>query len=732
MSEWCSGVLRCLESYGTLLLDRPWMIQSLDLKPFTKSQKTITSSQGRYEAGTEREYTFSQALTSTTQEHNISGCSKLGHNQWSLMKVRLGFFVYDPTQTVFFSGELGTDRAEECLFVQQVATGKRLAPTKAGLNPIPMDQEHLHGVVITAKVSRDGKYLAIAYDEWLSVWTFGPSLAFSRRIRNRGWAFRYIIDKYHTTISNGNSEMIAFEGSNKLFVPGGWYDLHSKEFCYLQDTELPDLPIAVHSYCFSGDAKYVFSEYMIDSLKRVTRKLAIAYAEGTSVVHSFDVGSESVIKPGNTGDYVILFDYIERRRRPWESAESLILMNVASTKKFDIQGGLQSFGPSSVHFDPEDKQLITFLLGARVSGTRHADLVVSVWDIDQSGPKLCSQGQILIAIAMDPATNFNPPLITMGAEGVAWVVTCDRILQEVRFSSSEVLFPGYVPIVDDRTSQHSQLSRDARYMAIVQVLFNRVQLQILELSSDRTKEVLLHTHISLSKSDIGSSEVPVALSPNLDLLVVGSLVFLINLSSKSCDPTPVRLDINPHIAARDGNWHCAISSCGRFISFDKLVHEFDADGYHPQPGHTTVFRLDRAERTLLRLNVPSPADIHMGSPSFHPSLPLAAFSYLHCEGRDYNQSFGVREPLVAAHQLSLNMIDLEGNITSQIAGLELDCEVQSKLQFSDCGTFTYFTGRDGREGWPRRRILLSEVSCFPSPFTVLSTRQHTHSARDRC
>ena len=76
-----------------------------------------------------------ESLQNAGQANGLQAGSKnpiLGHNKWSLLKARLGFFVHERNQNIFLSGESDTS-GEECLFVQHAESGKRLLPATAGL-----------------------------------------------------------------------------------------------------------------------------------------------------------------------------------------------------------------------------------------------------------------------------------------------------------------------------------------------------------------------------------------------------------------------------------------------------------------------------------------------------------------------------------------------------------------------------------------------------------------------
>ena len=95
-----------------------------------------------------------------------------GRKRFDLWKAEPGFFVYDPSQDVFFSGEksIGVDRRsgtsvrQEWLFVQHANTGRRLPPVAKDLEENLSSLDYFPANVIAAKVSPDGRLFVIAYN----------------------------------------------------------------------------------------------------------------------------------------------------------------------------------------------------------------------------------------------------------------------------------------------------------------------------------------------------------------------------------------------------------------------------------------------------------------------------------------------------------------------------------------------------------------------------------------
>jgi hypothetical protein len=185
---WCTGVLEFLKSYGPLLAERPWIVWLTRVKQFPNREKGARTCSQYQPTLEEQEWIFEGSLVPATQTYKLPARAHLGHNESSLFKAQFGFIVYEPRRKIYITGELATRRGEQ-LFVQETATGRRLPPATA-----PTDD---YSYVVTAKVSDDGKYLAIAYKKWLSVWSIHSDIRFSKRLQNREWAVRLFAHKYH-------------------------------------------------------------------------------------------------------------------------------------------------------------------------------------------------------------------------------------------------------------------------------------------------------------------------------------------------------------------------------------------------------------------------------------------------------------------------------------------------------------------------------------------------------
>ena len=714
LQYWCSGTIKLLKAYGTLLLANPWTIWRLDLKSFLGQEQGFAASSNCLDRSKESEESLHKSTGQANQMQKTHRNSTLGHNQWSLLKARLGFFVHDRNQNIFLSGEDSTSAEGECLFVQHAETGKRLSPAVAGLATIRSDDDLLYGYVITAKVSAHGKYLAVAYNQWLSIWAIEPDLKFTHRLRDRGWAVRLISEKYHQERPHDmNDGLIAFAGDDKLFAPGGWYDLATKEFHAFPVVSSSITTKAAVSWdmCYSGDCSYVFSEQSEPS-KKVTRQAIGLAGLADPVITTIELGDSGSIKASNTGKYLLFYS---------KDASKLRLFDVAlmEMKNFPRLQSFSHFGDCSFHFTDGDQTLLTFLWEPETRRGVHALLTVTVWDLGSGQPQLFSQGQINTIVAAHPATIDNLPIISITARDLAWIVSCDRTIQVVKFSTKEISFPGYDPLVKESKALYSRVSQDGRRLGIIHIAGSKVHLEIIELLPSLQEALKLEGIVP----NIHQGH-PICLSPKLDLLVLGNFVLIIDTKADELPP-PIVCDIDLITPGRDWDWACTISNCGNFVAFDKPAYKHFLDSHHRQPGHSVNFRIDRKERTATRLTTTYPIRVQAASFDFHPLLSLAAFSFSEGEGSDNNQR-SFREPSVPANEINLSMINLNKDEKMPLEPVQLTDSVYSKLYFADTGDFLLLEGPHQKS-----RIIVSDLPYQPQPLRVIPENRKIHTSKDR-
>lgn len=306
LQDWCSSITKLFKAYSTLLLENVWTIRRLDLNIFLGQEQPFAAPSNCIDKSEES----GESLQSAGQANGLQAGSMnpiLGHNKGSLFKARVGFFVHERNQNIFLSGESDT-YGEDGLFVQQAESGKRLSPATAGLAAVHVDEKHHYGFVITAKVSARGKYLAVAYHKWLSIWSIKPNLKFSHRLRDRAWAFRLISEEYgEGSPGHITAEIIAFAGDDRLFAPEGWYNLATREFHAFPSTLLDEFRTA-DSNCYSGNCSYLFAEHQRESSQEVSRHSISLVGLADTVSTALDLASMRSIKSSNTEKYFLLFD----------------------------------------------------------------------------------------------------------------------------------------------------------------------------------------------------------------------------------------------------------------------------------------------------------------------------------------------------------------------------------------------------------------------------------------
>ena len=244
----------------------------------------------------------------------------------------------------------------------------------------------------------------------------------------------------------------------------------------------------------------------------------------------------------------------------------------------------------------------------------HALLIVTVWGLGPEQPQLFSQAQINTVVAAHPETIDNLPIISIKARDLAWIVSCDRTVQVVKFSIEEISFPGHDTLVSESEALCSRVSQDGRRLGIMRIAGSKVHLEIIEFLSPLQEALKLERIIP----DI-QQRPPICLSPKLDLLVLGRFVLIIDTKANELLP-PIVCDIDLNTPKRDWDWACTISNCGDFVAFDKPAYKHYSGYYDRQLGHSVKFRIDPKERTATRLTRNYPVDVQAASFDFHPLL----------------------------------------------------------------------------------------------------------------
>ena len=734
---WCTGVLEFLESYGPLLAKRPWIAWLARVKQFPNHETGASTCSQCHLDLKEQEWIFEESLVAATQKYKLPAKAHLGHSQRSLFKAKFGFIVYEPRQKVYITGESKTEYGEE-LFVQETATGRRLPPATA-----PTDD---YGYVVTAKVSDDGKYLAIAYSKWLSVWSIKSDIRFFKRLKNQEWAVRIFSHKYYAAYEELCAGMIAFGKDSSLFAPGGWYELPSTDFHTFG--VLRNQPVATTSTHFSGNGEFIFRVVTQDSHTKINRIATIEPQYYRSELLVVDAKPEWSFVASYTGKYLVLMS----RSGSWSSRTyEAKLLHIESQKSYDVASRLRHSGPGSFHFTRNDTELVTFLLGPRLERSCHADMTVSVWRLDSDVPQICSTSHFLVVDATHPETINNDPVCTIDGRDRGWIVSCERIVQAVRFSRSAISFPGLVSSTDERALWHSRVSQDAFSLGNVKIVGSNVWLQAISLCSSPPGEVLFERQFSLREEGYLPASTPMALSPNLDLLVVGSTAFTVDTEASSSPQTAIALGedlafLDHSSFHRDWTWTCTISNCGSYIAFEKPSYRHHMGSYDPRPGRSALIHIDRMKRVATRLRrqrtghvlqeaserLRSPLeDVRPGLFSFHPSMPLATFSAIEGSGNDYNQGHP-REPDISPAECALAVVYLNDDTTVGIESPNWQDKFRPRLQISDCGTFTYLDGASHKADDTKSRLLVSHLKCTERRLLSISTGQAAHPSLDRC
>jgi hypothetical protein len=653
--EWCTRILICLDDYGTAFTRNPTLMQTLQLELMDvkggEERVHTTLSTTRREAE-ESYYGLNKLIDKDIEfERTHLGYEEAGH--FNLWKAQLGFFVYEPNQRLFFSGEhytgaLGSNDAE-WLYGQDAETGRRLPPVIKTLKQSQIASLQDGDVVLTTRLSQDGRFFVIAYSEHFSVWVIEPvqgKIPTVQRLKRQDWATRLILSPYvssdspRSPITESGAPIVAISKDNRLFVPGGSLKLPSRELepfePFGEGVCSPKLTPMV-----SNDASHFFYLQVDPSCLKIHRHTESSLVTPPDPIIIHDT-SASTLKPSYTGAWVVLFSLSQE-----QDPMVISLVECSTSRRYDIATGKTHFGYESFHFSENDDQLVTFLMIPHKRHSVFAKVVVTVWDLSFKEPKIRSEGSIEMAVKSCSSWGVNRPHFTFKSASLALIVTCDRSVYTVQLRPL-VSFPGHEVVrgytitwggdssirppeprsIRNFDRMFTRISEDGQQVASVYVRPSEVQVIVLKFSLYASGGTYSDKTYRLPTTDDTLQDVPVLLTRSFDILVAGAYVFMTDREAS----IPIKLDIdfNPH-QNRDYyweniNWKGTQSKCGNFIAFwtTQRVEE----------NKLAVFSIDRQSSTASRLSILpltsascKELDITALSIDFHSDLPIAIFAY---------------------------------------------------------------------------------------------------------
>ena len=129
-----------------------------------------------------------------------------------------------------------------------------------------------------------------------------------------------------------------------------------------------------------------------------------------------------------------------------------------------------------------------------------------------------------------------------------------------------------------------------------------------------------------------------------------------------------------------------------------------------------IFRINRVERTAIRLTPPYCKDAQAASYNFHPFKSMAVFNSLEDEGWDTNFCRD-RAHLVPANELSLSIVHLKKDEFVPLEPLQMTNRVRSKLYVAETGDFLLLEGFTEQDVWPRELLR--------HPVSITTPTRHT-------
>ena len=326
-----------------------------------------------------------------------------------------------------------------------------------------------------------------------------------------------------------------------------------------------------------------------------------------------------------SGRYLVL---TALRQGPSLDEKSLSIYDTISNKTIELAlPEPLEYWDASFHFSWQESRLIAFCFGC-FSTTMN----VLIWDNLSTVPGLTSHASLCLNSPIG-----RQQIHVHKAATSAVIVTKARSIQRIELGD-EIKFLDTNNLIDDYPHRLSTISRDCSHWALVSYGQKGGKVQIMDLLSPDAPA--RHFDLEWSHSDISEvlsqgNDLPIALSPDLHVLVINAEVFDITItegndSSKRSTLTPFTMEglpplLEPH-RHQNASWglHSQISPCNSFVLY---VNEGDQWAHRRYNSAIFLYRINIETRTSARLELNLPEKLVSLHACFHPSLPLIAISY---------------------------------------------------------------------------------------------------------
>ena len=637
--SWCIAMSGIFEEYGAILTRRPWEVYFIDLCNKFDGDPSLRKLWQAYGVTPLRKkdlhfhgYRAARPPQKRPKPH-LQLQKSLEVGDPDLHSV---FLVHDEDRGIYIWGETRIKGGSHCISVQHEKTGQRLPPAE-DFN-VESNQE---GQLVDHKLSPNGRYLALIYctDLWSNlasdfrgltvIWQINENVSFKRRMNCESWARVIFSHASTTTWPLHGSRAVMFKDDRHCLTPSGMVDLLTGSRRPLPDGALGLVgsPVGIFFGC-SGEYLFAYSLFTYGSSE--SKAFQARRLDPFDSSHFVDFWWEDkrrrLVDVSPTGRYLVLGP-ANRISTTFPQEIVLCLYDTNSNKTVELRlpEPLDYFD-GKFHFSRHETRLIAFLLGG-------VAMNVLIWDCLAIAPKLTSHANWCSTSSILPVDIHVHKAATS-----AVMVNGTRSIQRIELGA-EIKFLDTKNLIDDYPHRLSTISKDCSHWALVSYGQKGGKVQVMDLTSPDAPAHyfdLEWSHSDISRVLSQGTNLPIALSPDLCVLIINAEVFDITITEGNDPPedltrTPFTLEALPALLEPHRHQNpfrglkCQISSCNSFV-----LYVGDGDQWGNRSRYSSaifVYRIDLEKRTSARLDLNLPACLVSLHASLHPSLPLMAISY---------------------------------------------------------------------------------------------------------
>lgn len=630
MAGWCAAIKRVLKEYGSALVLQPFQIHHLNLAS-TFSTGMLAEMYDNFGNVNAREkssrFEINQHLRKPSKE--VPPYRRLQGDIGGFEK-GVGLFLYDSRREVYiWSPDRLSDTCEFVLFVQSATHGKQLRPVKCHVDGEANDSKLLREPAHS--MSKDGTVLLIilytSEGEALTlVWQIEEYLDFSKGLHAPPWAcLRFRFSSKHVRNFGRlwfHPMCLAFRVDGGFCTPAGLLDSAFKTVSPTwADILQPLLNPRIDVVFYSGNGEFLFihknsvSPPVIEKLtwphleEVATFRLwdmaraALRSSPNPTLANSDDSSYIDVIAVSPSGRYLALQCTVPPQ------PDYAVLLDTVSRKAVEM--GWEPSGASSFHFSNDETEINIF--------------VPPHWN---PPVKLIKYAGLPDHGFLKSEREFSLPL-TLSSPINRWYVSNDHRLAIVATPSGviqRIKFSHKLELLDTpKTIDHEMagfvvigvfVSQDGDQFAHLHEKGKNLCLQVREVAN--VGSILRNLEFGVEKP---SSVLPITMSPDLSILVIGQKIYKIGLLDDQITSEPVQISDIPV----DDDCKVIVSSSNIFIACvpkkDFLKLPIPVTAFR-------VFRLDVEGTSLVPMRSLLPGVAEIMSVEFHSSLPRMAIVYI--------------------------------------------------------------------------------------------------------